>query len=251
MINKVYGGDIVQVIAGGNTTSGLPIEAGELFGVPASSVSSGAPVALAIEGVFDLVKQGGAGVTFAIGDPVYWDNGNGRATSAANSGFSRIGVCTATAADAATTVRVLLNGEARPEEYITVCAVIPGLYAAGAATTSRSNVALWKNKTGRSVKLIAASFRQVGAIEFASDANDTYAISLGRTGAVSVVAAVTYDDSPALPALTANTAMTVITAASANVFAADEELFATGTCAINDAAKMMPFIEIQATFQVL
>jgi predicted RecA/RadA family phage recombinase len=251
MINKVYDGDAIQVIAGGNTTSGLPIEAGELFGVPASSVSSGAPVALAVEGVFDLVKQGGAGITFAIGDPVYWDGGNGRATSAANSGFSRIGVCTATAADAATTVRVLLNGQARPEGYIAAGFTLQGLGAAGAATTTRSNVPLWTNKTGRSLKLIGLAYRQAGPIQLTTDANDKYTLSFGKTGAVSVVAAVVYDDAPVLPAFTVQTAATIITAASADVFAADQQLFATWECELNDAAKQMPDVEVQAIFQVL
>jgi predicted RecA/RadA family phage recombinase len=251
MINKVYEGETIQVIAGGNATSGLPIEAGELFGVPASSVSSGAVLAMDVQGVFDLVKQGSAGITFAIGDPVYWDGGNGRCTSAANSGFSRIGVCTATAADAATTVRVLLAGSARPEGYVSAVATLQGLGAAGAATTTRTNVPLWTNKTGRPVKLVGLNYRQAGPIQLTTDANDKYTLSFGRTGAVSVVAAVVYDDSPVLPAMTVSTAATIITAASANVFAADEQLFATWECELNDAAKQMPNVEVQAIFQVL
>ena len=251
MNNKVTESELIQVVAGGNATSGTPIEAGELFGVPVSSVSSGDVLALDTQGVFDLVKQASAGITFAIGDPVYWDNGNSRCTSAANSGFSRIGVCTATAADASATVRVRISGEARPEGYIAAGFTLQGLGAAGAATTTRSNVPLWTNKTGRSVKLIGLAYRQAGPIQLTTDANDKYTLSFGKTGAVSVVAAVVYDDAPVLPAFTVQTAATIITAASADVFAADQQLFATWECELNDAAKQMPDVEVQAIFQVL
>ena len=249
--NQVSEGEVIQVTSAGNYTSGLPVELGELFGVPVATTTSGAQAALTVRGEFALVKEGGAGVAFALGDPVYWDGGNGRAVATANAGFSRIGVATDIAADAATSVNVLLDGFARPEEYITSSATLQGLGAAGAATTTRSNVPLWKNKTGRSVKLIGAQFRQNGPIELATDANDTYALSIGKTGAVSVVASVTYDDSPVLPAMTVATAMTIITTASADVFAANDELFATWACALNDAGKQMPNVEVQFTFQVL
>lgn len=251
MINKVTEGETIQVIAGGAITSGTPFEAGELFGVPVSSVASGAVVALDVQGVFDLPKQGGAGIAFAIGDPVYWDAGNTRCTSAANGGYSRIGICTATAADAATTVRVLLAGSARPEAYIATSATLQGLGAAGAATTTRSNVPLWTNKTGRSVKLIGLAYRQAGPIQLTTDANDTYAVAFNKTGAVAVAANVIYDDSPVLPAFTVLTPATIITAGSADVFTADQQLFATWECALNDAAKQMPDVEVQMVFQVL
>jgi predicted RecA/RadA family phage recombinase len=249
--NQVSEGEVIQVTSAANYTSGLPVEIGELFGVPVATTTSGAQAALTVRGEFAIVKQGGAGVAFAQGDPVYWDGGNGRAVATPNGAFSRIGVATDTAANAATTVNVLIDGFARPEEYITSSATLQGLGAAGSATTTRANVPIWKNKTGRSVKLVAAQFRQNGPIELVSDTNDTYAISLGKTGAVSVVASVTYDDAPLLPAMTVATAMTIITAASANVFAADDELYATWSCALNDAAKQMPDVELQLTFQVL
>jgi hypothetical protein len=112
-------------------------------------------------------------------------------------------------------------------------------------------VPLWTNKTGRSVKLVGLNYRQAGPIQLTTDANDKYTLSFGRTGAVSVVAAVVYDDAPVLPAMTVSTAATIITAVSANVFAADEQLFATWECELNDAAKQMPNVEVQAIFQVL
>lgn len=249
--NKRYDGPVLQIVAPSALTSGVPIEIGEMFGIPLADFASGANASLAVQGAWGITKQGGAGVAFAVGDPVYWDSGNLRAVATPNAGFSRIGTAIKAAADAATSVDVLINGFARAEEYITGSANLQGLGAAGAATTTRSNVPIWKNKTGRSVKLIGAQFRQNGPIELATDANDTYALSLGKTGAVSVVASVTYNNSPVLPAMTVSTAMTIITAASADVFAANDELFATWSCALNDAAKQMPDVEVQYTFQVL
>ena len=249
--NQVSEGEVIQVTSAGNYTSGLPVELGELFGVPVATTTSGAQAALTVRGEFTLAKQGSASVVFALGDPVYWDGGNGRAVATANGGFSRIGVATDIAADAATSVNVLLDGFARPEEYITSSATLQGLGAAGAATTTRTNVPIWTNKTGRSVKLIGLSYRQAGPIQLTTDANDTYVLSFGKTGAVSVVAAVTYDDSPVLPAMTVLTDATIITAASADVFTTGQQLFSTWECALNDAAKQMPDVEVQFCFQVL
>jgi predicted RecA/RadA family phage recombinase len=249
--NQVSEGEVIQVTSAANFTTGVPVEIGELFGVPVATTSSGAQAALTVKGEFSVTKQGGAGVAFAQGDPVYWDSGNNRAVATPNAGFSRIGVATDIAADAATSVNVLLDGSARPEEYITSSATLQGLGAAGAATTTRTNVPIWTNKTGRSVKLIGLAYRQAGPIQLATDTNDKYTLSFGKTGAVSVVASVVYDDSPVLPAMTVLTDATIITAASADVFTTGQQLFSTWECELNDAAKQMPNVEVQFCFQVL
>ncbi len=105
--NIKYQGLTVQVTAGGSYTSGTPIKIGTaLFGIPLASASSGAEVALMLTGVADIPKTGGGGITFALGDKVYWSGSVATATAT----DSLIGVCTAAAADAATTVEVSLNG---------------------------------------------------------------------------------------------------------------------------------------------
>lgn len=131
-----------------------------------------------------------------------------------------------------------------------VKAIIPGLYIAAAATTNRTANPLWTNNTGRSVKIHNISFRQVGALVFDTDVNNTYAISFAKTGAVDVVAAVTYDASPVLPVLNAIQAATVITAADANILANGNQLFATASCVIAGAGTM-PFIEVEIHYEVL
>ena len=99
----------VQVTAGGNYTSGTPVKIGTaLFGLPLASVSSGDQAALLVSGVVDMPKSGGTGgVTFALGDKVYWSGSACTATAT----DSLIGVATADAANAATSVEVLFNGQ--------------------------------------------------------------------------------------------------------------------------------------------
>ena len=66
--------------------------------------------ALAVTGVFDVAKEGGVGVTFAVGDKVYWDDGNDFAVATDGAGANKLlGKAVAAAADADTTVRVRLS----------------------------------------------------------------------------------------------------------------------------------------------
>lgn len=75
------------------------------------------------KGIFDVVKTGGGGIAFAIGDPVFWDvsaNVALPAASAATADFY-MGDAVAAAADAATLVRVDLNSGGRSQ-------ALPGVY---------------------------------------------------------------------------------------------------------------------------
>ena len=60
--------------------------------------------------VFDIAKEGGVGVTFSIGDKVYWDDGNDFAVATDGAGANKLlGKAVLAAADADTTVRVRLS----------------------------------------------------------------------------------------------------------------------------------------------
>ena len=66
--------------------------------------------ALAVAGVFDVAKEGGGGVTFAVGANVYWDDTNNVAVATDGAGANKLmGKAVAAAADADTSVRVRLS----------------------------------------------------------------------------------------------------------------------------------------------
>lgn len=83
------------------------VQNGRLAGVANLDIEAARQGALAIEGVFDFTKQFGVGVTFAVGDNVYWDDLNDRAVGT-GSGFAYLGKCVKAAADADQRVRVKL-----------------------------------------------------------------------------------------------------------------------------------------------
>lgn len=130
---------------------------------------------------------------------------------------------------------------------------IPGAIAApGApATVTMTSLPLYKNKTGRSVQITDIILRQSSTPAFVSDADDTYEVTIDKTGAVNIVAAKLYDAAPVLPVLTASDALTVISTAGANILAPDDELLVTAECVIVDGTKFVPFITLELTAQVL
>lgn len=88
-------------------TSGQGVLVGTQFGVAMHAADNGAPVTLKTEGIVDLPKQAGAGVTFALGARVFWDQANTRCAASAP-GLTLIGIAAAAAANADATVRVRL-----------------------------------------------------------------------------------------------------------------------------------------------
>ena len=53
--------------------AGKIVELGSFLGVTKVPIAAGQLGAVALEGVFQLTKDGTSGPIFAIGDPVYWD----------------------------------------------------------------------------------------------------------------------------------------------------------------------------------
>jgi len=109
MKNKVQDkGAIIQVVAPYALSSGNGALVGTLFGVAEADALISASVNIDTEGVFDITKATGGVNSFQPGDRVFWDNTNRNATPS-SSGNKEIGIATAAALAAATTVRVRLG----------------------------------------------------------------------------------------------------------------------------------------------
>lgn len=108
MKNYVQSGDVVTVPAPAAVASGAGVLVGTLFGVAQTDADSGASVAIATSGVFDLVKVGSQAWT--VGAAIYWDAANARCTTA-SSGNTLIGKAVLAVGSSAgeTTGRVLLG----------------------------------------------------------------------------------------------------------------------------------------------
>ncbi len=107
MKNFIQPGDTVTVAAPYAVSSGAGVQVGVLFGIAATTAALGANVELKTTGVFEIPKN--AAEAWTVGQPVYWDNTNKRATSTALTG-SLIGVALAAAANPSSTGIVRLNG---------------------------------------------------------------------------------------------------------------------------------------------
>ena len=109
MKNFVQNGDYIEFTAGADVTSGQLVQGGDLHGVSMTAVANGAKGILALEGVFTLPKlTGAAGDATTAGGPVYFSSGS---VSGSDSSGTRkkVGYALAVAAQAATTVQVLLD----------------------------------------------------------------------------------------------------------------------------------------------
>lgn len=107
MKNHVQKGDMITVITpAGGALSGDPVKIGALFGVAAYTAPEGAPLEIAMEGVYDLPKA--TGVALSAGDKVYFDPAT-KALGAQAQGLAWVGVVTQGAQAGAATVRVRLN----------------------------------------------------------------------------------------------------------------------------------------------
>jgi predicted RecA/RadA family phage recombinase len=91
----------------GGVVSGQFVVIAALAGVCQYDAAAGAPVEVALVGVWSLPKA--AGIAIAAGAAVNWDAANSVVTTAAG---TAIGAAAAAAADSAATVTVRLNGVA-------------------------------------------------------------------------------------------------------------------------------------------
>lgn len=89
--------------------AGAIVDLGELLGVAKRAIAASAVGALAIQGEFDLIKDGTTGPVFEIGDAVFWDTVNSVAVRTGGSGCLYFGTCTVAAGTNEATVRALLH----------------------------------------------------------------------------------------------------------------------------------------------
>jgi predicted RecA/RadA family phage recombinase len=73
--------------------SGAIVDLGEILGVAERAIAASAVGALALEGVFRLIKDGTSGPVFAVGDAVFWDKTAGLATRIGGSSCLYFGTC--------------------------------------------------------------------------------------------------------------------------------------------------------------
>lgn len=103
--NFIQDGDLVTIPAPADIASGALLIAGSLIGVTANSAKSGELVPVHRAGVWALPKAAGA---IALGAKVYWVAANSN-LSTTSVGNTLVGIARDAAADAATTVNVILT----------------------------------------------------------------------------------------------------------------------------------------------
>ena len=110
----VQQGEAIDYTPGSEVAAGQVVVQGDFVGVAKQPIAANTPGALAVLGIFDVVK---AAVTFTVGAAVFWDAdgdpvggtaGTGAATTSA-SGNTFMGFVAAAAGETATTVRVSLR----------------------------------------------------------------------------------------------------------------------------------------------
>ncbi|MEQ8785126.1 MAG: DUF2190 family protein [Pirellulaceae bacterium] len=106
----IHEGDAVDYTPGTAVTAGDVVVLSNLVGVAKLDIAANVLGALAVTGVFDFAKASGGGVTFSVGDLVYWDDANHLAVTTDGGGANkRVGNAVADAADADATVRARLS----------------------------------------------------------------------------------------------------------------------------------------------
>ena len=106
----IHEGRSIDFTPGADVATGDVVVQGELVGITTRPISANVLGALTVAGVFDVAKEGGGGVTFAVGANVYWDDTNNVAVATDGGGTNKLmGKAVAAAADADTLVRVRLS----------------------------------------------------------------------------------------------------------------------------------------------
>ena len=101
----IHDGNSIDHTPGADVSAGDVVVQGDLIGIAAGTLG-----ALAVTGVFDVSKATGADTAIAAGAKVYWDAGNGVATTDENAGANKyLGKTVAAAGDDDATVRVRLE----------------------------------------------------------------------------------------------------------------------------------------------
>ena len=89
--------------------SGAGVLIGSIFGIATVTAAEGVDFALQLVGVVSINRQSGASTAWGVGDKIYWDDNNKRATKTATSN-TLIGAAVTAAADGDASGSVRLNG---------------------------------------------------------------------------------------------------------------------------------------------
>lgn len=167
------------------------VQNGRVAGVANLDIDAGRQGALAVEGVFDFTKIN-IGLSFAVGENVYWDDLNDRAVST-GAGYAYLGKCVRAAADTDTRVRVKL---ASLQDATLV-------YSADAASNAITNTTT-ETAFNRSVTIPAGRLKKGDVIRVRGqgivtnqNATDTLTVQLKFGGAAGVQIATTGAVDPA------------------------------------------------------
>lgn len=107
MKNLIQRGDVIDLVAPSDVSSGDVVEIGQFIGVATTSALTGKKFSLDITNVFELPKDGAA---YPAGDGVFWD---GTTVVNTNAGGANkfIGITTESAGASDTTLRVRLGSQ--------------------------------------------------------------------------------------------------------------------------------------------
>ncbi len=109
--------DLAEAARLANVAAGTVVVQDDLVGITTREILAGKLGAIAVEGVFDVAKEAGGGVTFAVGALAYWDETNKVAVATDGGGAHKLlGKVVLAAADDDAKVRVRLCPCAVPAE---------------------------------------------------------------------------------------------------------------------------------------
>lgn len=125
------GRQLTLVAPAGGVIGGVGVLIGVTFGIALQTAAAAASFDLSTSGVWDLIKLNTE--VWVVGDKIYWDNANARATNSPASGLRRIGYAVAAAANPSVVGRVRLaagvadvddDAVPAPQSYATVGAQV-------------------------------------------------------------------------------------------------------------------------------
>jgi predicted RecA/RadA family phage recombinase len=100
-------GTTLQFTAASAYTNGEEVQVGTMFGVVHEAAAIGEQVVVHIEGVFEVTAL--STDVWAVGDQLYWDDGNSRWTDVSATGLIAAGKAAAAKAASATTALVRVD----------------------------------------------------------------------------------------------------------------------------------------------
>lgn len=99
-------GDRIEYTPGSDVSAGAVVDLGNVVGIAITDIAANTKGALWIQGVFDVAKYSGEGIT--IYDRIYYDAGTATATKTSGYGEATMGIAVKAALAGDATVRVLL-----------------------------------------------------------------------------------------------------------------------------------------------